>query len=752
MTMSSVRRLVVLIIVGGTIISFIAARSVSQARDDAVERALTSETEEISDELTRLSDTAFTSVINLGEIVASEWQTSEEYRLLWPSYQTALPGDTASLLLASVPANELGQFTASQVQFDSEFVPTIVNRAPSESGHVFIVASSDVTQPIGADLSSIPGASEIFLEIEAGQVVVRGADFRSPVNVPPGQAQLIFRTTADRPDGIPGDIWNVAQVDSATLLEEAMAGRDGFGANLTLNVNDQLLMEGLSATDAIARTSRVAGSQGLEFNLAVWTDGTSVVTRSPLSVFWTVMASTLGFAALIGLSSTAYVLARRAESGEREARQDELTNLPNRRWVMETLQARKGEMAVLFCDLDRFKIVNDSVGHASGDELLVRVSERMVSLVGDRGRVARFGGDEFIIVVQRGDDTEGQAVEIATELVSSMRDPFMIEAGSFRTSVSVGLATGNTNAINGGELIRAADVALGRAKNNGRDTFVVYDNEMREAEIGRLKLESELQTALDAKDLKVHFQPIVDATKQIRSYEALVRWEHRGELISPGIFLPVVEEMGRMGDLGEIVLRKAVEIFTEVIGNDDPTTLHINVDASQLLDPKFPQTVRDVIEEFDLDPGRLILELTEGEWVDSSIDLENVLLELSNGGFAFAIDDFGSGYSSLARLLTVPGLAEIKIDRSMVVRAMDPRTGAIVAGLVEIADRLEVTLIAEGVEKTEEFAVLRRAGIPHFQGYLFGRPAELTADVHVRPDSSNDDPAFHERSSEADAA
>ncbi len=734
MTMSSVRRLVVLILIGGTLLSILAARSVSGSRDAAVEQTLVDETDEIVAELDRLTAGAFDVVQNLGDIVSSDWQTADEYRLLWPSYRDALPGDSAALLLTSVPATQLDSFLAAQEAIDEGFFPSIVNSAPPASGHVFIIASSDESQPVGADLSTIPGAADVFTNIDADTIEVRGSDFRSPVNTPAGQAQLIYRTTAERPDGQDGYIWNVIQVDTAAFLEIAMAGRDGFGAQLTLNVNDQLVDNGIEMGGAVTQTRATAGTNGLAMEVTVWTDGSTIVSRSASSVFWSTLLGTIGFATLVGLGTTAFVLARRAESGEREARHDELTGLPNRRWVMERLQASKGDIAVMFCDLDRFKVVNDSVGHASGDELLVRVSERIVAIVGERGEVARFGGDEFIILIQGRGDTYGQSIEVATELVTSMGgDPFIIEAGSFRTSMSVGLAMGNTNQIHGDELIRAADVALGRAKTNGRDTFVVYDNELREHEIGRLKLESELQDALDAQNLTVHFQPIVDSEKHVCSYEALVRWEHRGELISPGAFLPVVEDMGRMVDLGEIVLRKAIKIFTEVTDSDDATTLHINVDASQLLDPNFPQTVRDVVEEFDLDPSRLILELTEGEWVDSNEDLETVLLELANGGFAFAIDDFGSGYSSLGRLLTVPGLAEIKIDRSMVMRSMDPRTGAIVAGLVEIADRLEVALVAEGVEKTEEFAVLRRAGIPYFQGYLFGRPVPLSADDYVRP-------------------
>ena len=742
MTMSSVRRLVVLILIGGTVLSFLVARSVSGSRDAAVEQTLMSETGEITAELNRLTTGAFDVVENLGNIVSNDWQTADEYRLLWPSYTDALPGDADGLLLTSVPAAELDSFVAAQKAFDDGFFPSIVNSTPPEAGHVFIIASSDQSQPVGADLSTIPGAADVFVNIEADMIDVRGSDFRSPVNTPAGQAQLIYRTTVERPDGRTGDLWNVVQVDTAALLEIAMAERPGLGAQLSLNVNDQVVDSGIDLGDAVAQTRSTAGKDGLEIDVTVWTDGSTIVSRSASSVFWSTLLGTIGLATLVGLGSTAYVLARRAESGEREARHDELTGLPNRRWVMERLQDSEGHIAVMFCDLDRFKVVNDSVGHNSGDELLLRVSERIVAIVGDRGKVARFGGDEFIILIREREGTQGQSVEIATELVTSMGgDPFIIEAGSFRTSVSVGLAIGDTSQINGDELIRAADVALGRAKSNGRDTFVVYDDELRENEIGRLKLESELQDALDAQNLTVHFQPIVDGEKHIRSYEALVRWDRGGELVSPGVFLPVVEDMGRMVDLGTIVLRKAIKIFTEVTGTEDATTLHINVDASQLLDPNFPQTVRDVVEEFDLDPSRLILELTEGEWVDSSEDLETVLLELSNGGFAFAIDDFGSGYSSLGRLLTVPGLAEIKIDRSMVMRSMDPRTGAIVAGLVEIADRLEVTLIAEGVEKTEEFAVLRRAGIPHFQGYLFGRPAELTADDYVRPIEHSGSPA-----------
>jgi len=740
MTMAGVRRLVLATLIVGALCAPLLSRAAAQSRDSGIERALANETSEIAAELDERVEAAFGVVTTLGGIVEREWQTSAEYELLWSQFNDALPGDTLGILLVSVPASDLDGFVAAQAEVDPNFTPVFLNSAPPDTGHLFLVATSDDEQPLGADMSSIPGVGQVFIGVEPDMVNVQGVDLRSPLNTPAGQAQLIYRTTATRPDGFEGDLWSVAQIDSAAILENIMATRQGaFRAEMSSEKNSGLVTKGLDTNVEMVQSTTTAGVSRLDLNLAVRTDGSSVAAQDPQRVLWTVLGATLALAALVGLGGSAIVYARRADRGERDARHDELTGLPNRRWVVERLSEQDGRVAILFCDLDRFKVVNDSVGHAAGDDLLIRVSERASAIVGERGEVARFGGDEFIIVLGEHSDVDAAAQAVADELVESMRDPFIIDAGSFRTSMSIGVALGSPGGSDGGELIRAADVALGHAKTGGRNSWVLYDDVLREAELGRLELESELQEALDTEALSVHFQPIVDAGQRIRSYEALVRWNRNGELLSPGIFLPVVEEMGRMGDLGEIVLLSAIKTFVESTGHDNGTSLHVNVDPSQLHDTDFPHLVIEALEEHDLDPRRLILELTEGEWIDSGEQIQAVLLELEAAGLRFAIDDFGSGYSSLARLVSVPGLAEIKIDRSMTVRAMDPRTQAILAGLAAIAHRLGVTLIAEGVENIDELEALQDAGIDLYQGYLFGRPGELTAELHAQARVAEDD-------------
>ncbi len=728
--MAVVWRAVGIILLLGLVGGLVSARLAQSARDSALETQVQSEAAQIASELDLQVQSAISSVLSLGETMSDGWKTTEDFDFLWRSVRTALPGDTDALILVSVPPEDLDAFVDAQTQLDPSFEVALLTEAPPEPGHLFITSSSDASQRIGADLSSIPGIAAAFARLEPATVRINGADLRSPISPPPGQAQIVYRTSVERPDGGTGSLWTIAQIDSAFLLEQALDERSAaFGAALQLNVNEKPVLRGVPERTSEATTSFAVGDDGLELMVDLWTDGSDVETATGQDMLIAALIATLGAATMVGLCGTVIVYARRADRGERDARHDELTGLPNRRWLVERLDQADGGIALLFCDLDRFKIVNDSVGHAAGDELLVRVSERTLDVVGDRAAVARFGGDEFIVLVSSSEPMR-VAQELAGELIDAMHEPFSIEGGTFRTSMSIGISGGDAPAVDAEELIRSADVALGHAKSNGRDTWVVYDTELRKAEQGRLELESELQTALDDSAFTMHFQPIVDEDLRLSSYEALVRWERDGQLVSPGVFLPLVQEVGRMGDLGRIVLRRALQDFVDIAGDGD-TTLHVNVDASQLLDPTFPDEVLRVLDNVGLDPARLTLELTEGEWLDSDIDLNATFGPLSAAGIGIAIDDFGSGYSSLARILAVPGLTEIKIDRSMVVSAVDPRTGAIVAGLVEIARRLDVKLVAEGVEQMEEFSTLQRAGIPLYQGYLFGRPGELTEEAHA---------------------
>ncbi len=730
MSLLGVRRLIVLITIVGVLFSAVNTVVDSGARKDRIEADLTDTSTRIMRDIERRLGEAVLAGQNLTGILERSWQTSSEYRVLWPSYVGSLPGETTAIYLAAVQPADLNTFLDAQRVTDPSFQPVLLNNNPPSSGHIFLVGSADASQPIGADLSTIPGAEDVFTEVPVGGVRARGADLRTPGSSPAGQVQLIFATSTIRPDGGRSDIWNVVQIDVETIVDRSLSrqGR-GYGATASIDINETAFSSGLPPDRAFTTRTNSVDIDGL-FTVEVSTrsDGSMFPAESGLALLIRNLGLTAALALFVGLAGSAIVFAQRADRGERDARHDEMTGLPNRRWLVEQLDHDPVGCALLFCDLDRFKVVNDSAGHAAGDELLICVANRLASVLDGRGTVVRFGGDEFIVLLADAADPESRACRIADEIVDAMRDPLTIAAGSYRTSMSIGIATADDGDARSAELIRAADVALGYAKSGGRNCWVLYDRDMREAELDRLQLETELQAALDDEDFDVYFQPIVGADREVVSYEALVRWHRDGQLISPAAFLPIVDEIGRMGELGTIVLCKALGIFHHVI-DDETTTLHVNVDASQLLDRSFPSTVMSVVSHHGFDPGRLILELTEGEWLGSSLEVDVVLDELDRFGIGFAIDDFGSGYSSTGRVLRVPGLREIKIDRSVVAQAMDNRTQALIAGIVETAKRLDVCLVAEGVERAEEFAILRRAGIPHFQGYLFGYPAPLTAAV-----------------------
>ncbi len=446
------------------------------------------------------------------------------------------------------------------------------------------------------------------------------------------------------------------------------------------------------------------------------------------STVWIIGIIAVAFLAM--LATVGFVirnLLERIRQADLEAREDTLTGLKNRRWLHEHLEERAGEpLALLFCDIDRFKVINDSAGHVVGDELLVEVARRLEAAVGADAAISRYGGDEFVVAVSGDDDLDERAKQLAETILAAMPLPFALSSGPTRVSLSIGVASMAKAATTTDELLREADVALGRSKKHGRGGYRIYDESLKDAEFDRLLLEQQLEQALDDEALTVHYQPIVDTDGRTVSFEALVRWQRDGELVSTGQLLPVVVDLDRMGDLGRIVLDQAIGTFAEatrdVAPDAMPLTLHVNVDASQLVDPEFPTLVSRLLSRHGLPPDRLILELTEGRWTDELDRIGPVLAELSDLGVGMAVDDFGSEYSSPARLLAVDGLTEIKIDRSIIQALSDPRTTTFATGVVRGMEMMGMTVVAEGVETLEQLRLAREAGMKFFQGYLFARP------------------------------
>jgi diguanylate cyclase (GGDEF)-like protein/PAS domain S-box-containing protein len=406
---------------------------------------------------------------------------------------------------------------------------------------------------------------------------------------------------------------------------------------------------------------------------------------------------------------------------------DTLTGLPNRALFLDRLglalrrtERRSGSVAVLFCDLDRFKVVNDSLGHDAGDRLLVDVASRIGHALRPADTVARFGGDEFTILCE---DIAGEieAATIAQRIVDVFRDPFLLEDGEVFLATSVGIAIARGADDRAQDLIRDADAAMYRAKERGKGRYEIFDEAMRADAVARLETESALRRALERGELLLHYQPAVDlATGAIRGLEALVRWQHptRG-LLAPAAFLPLAEETGLIVPIGEWVLREAC---TEAARWPEGLALSVNLSARQLAQPDLVATVRRALAETGTDPAMLCLEITESAVMESGAATTAQLRALKSLGVRLAIDDFGTGFSSLAHLRRFP-VDMLKIDGTFVAGlGREPQDASIAAAVISLAHALGLSTVAEGVETEQQLDVLRRLGCDLGQGHLFARP------------------------------
>jgi diguanylate cyclase (GGDEF)-like protein len=417
---------------------------------------------------------------------------------------------------------------------------------------------------------------------------------------------------------------------------------------------------------------------------------------------------------------------------------DPLTGLGNRSVFVERLGQRLEDFkqrrcpstfAALYLDLDRFKVVNDNLGHLVGDELLTVVSRRLEACVRPGDALARLGGDEFAILLNELGDAN-QANAIAFRIQEALSAPFSIGGREVFTSASIGIAFGHAQYNTPDEIMRDADTAMYQAKSHGKARHELFDADMHAREQDRLGLESDLRHAVNTNDFEVHYQPIVLlSSRMCVGFESLARWTRNGRPVSPATFIPLAEELGIIEPLGTWMLQQACLTFAEWkrrfpdAGLDYVT---VNVSSRQLMQHNFLRVVEKAIEESKIKPCDVRLEITETALMDNPNEAAKLLSELREFGTKIYLDDFGCGYSSLSHLAKLP-VDALKIDRSFVKNLLQPDRPAIVESILALARTLKTGVVAEGIEHEAQGRELERLGCTHAQGYLFSRPISTTA-------------------------
>lgn len=414
---------------------------------------------------------------------------------------------------------------------------------------------------------------------------------------------------------------------------------------------------------------------------------------------------------------------------------DSLTGLANRarmhqfldQMIMQ-LERVNRPVALFMLDLDRFKAVNDTLGHQTGDALLKIVAQRLERTVGEEGLVGRLGGDEFQVILSRYNN-QAQLKALADAIIYSLSQPYFINGSNISIGCSIGVAIAPDHASDAETLVRNADLALYSAKAAGRGNHRFFQTALLTQARARRAMEDDLRLALERNQFRLVYQPVVSTdTKAVVGYEALLRWDRPGGAVSPADFIPIAEDSGLIHQIGEWVLRTACE---EAAKWPVPARIAVNVSPIQFLKAALPAIVTGALAQSGLDPDRLELEITEGVFLNEDASTARMLDTLKRAGTRLVLDDFGTGYSSLAYLKKAP-FSKVKIDRSFVKGAAhDQRNMAIIRAVVAIADTLELEVTAEGVETQDEIELIAGLGCSHIQGFVYGQPV-APAEVHAQ--------------------